>query len=461
LQRITELEGHGAPVIRASFNANGSLLASGSRDNGKMIVWDCDSWQPLSETAGFGTELRFHPSRADWLVTADVGYALKLLSVSPIGTITTEATLQFFEEEISQVAFSDNGQSLAACSYSGDVRTIELSSGRTLQLPKSDAKLTAVDYLDANNVLVGDSRGQIHLWSIQAGRPVEIDGHAGRAATHLLFGKQGECLISAGADGSVRGWNPVNGQALFAWQEGISPPGGVAIARSESTLWWESGGILYSASYNGLDLRPRSIPSEPVNCLGMAISADAQTLAVLDIFGVRLLDARTGRQKWLWTDRVATAVAAHPLQSEFYLIVDSVELWLLSSDDKVARKIYTHTSPIHTVVFDHLGNYVAIGDAEGQTVVFDAATQNVMLRLSGNSQPVSAIAIASNSQTIASADTVGDIFLWDPAIGCERGIFRVAKPIAALRFSPDSRHLAAATNDGKIHIWTSDAEPGK
>ncbi|MEZ6109843.1 MAG: hypothetical protein R3C99_02285 [Pirellulaceae bacterium] len=128
---------------------------------------------------------------------------------------------------------------------------------------------------------------------------------------------------------------------------------------------------------------------------------------------------------------MATAVAAHPLQSEFYLIVDSVELWLLSSDDKVTRKIYTHTSPIHTVVFDHLGNYVAIGDAEGQTVVFDAATQNVMLRLSGNSQPVSAIAIASNSQTIASADTVGDIFLWDPAIGCERGIFRVAKPIAA------------------------------
>ncbi|MCA9225070.1 MAG: protein kinase, partial [Planctomycetales bacterium] len=429
LQRVTELEGHGAPVIRASFNANGSLLASGSRDNGKMIVWDCDSWQPLSETAGFGTELRFHPSRADWLVTADVGYALKLLSVSPAGAITTDATLQFFEEEISQVAFSDNGQSLAACSYSGDVRTIELSSGRTLQLPKSDAKLTAVDYLDANNVLVGDSRGQIHLWSIQAGRPVEIDGHAGRAATHLLFGKQGECLISAGADGSVRGWNPVNGQALFAWQEGISPPGGVAIARSESTLWWESGGILYSASYNGLDLRPRSIPSEPVNCLGMAISADAQTLAVLDIFGVRLLDARTGRQKWLWTDRVATAVAAHPTRNEFCVVVDSNKLWRLSLEDKTASEMLGHTSAIQFVAYDPLGERLAIGDIGGETLIFDASSMRERLRLRGNSGAVSTIAFAPNDQTIATSNTTGDITLWDPVIGCVRGIIRVAKPI--------------------------------
>jgi WD40 repeat protein len=66
------------------------------------------------------------------------------------------------------------------------------------------------------------------------------------------------------------------------------------------------------------------------------------------------------------------------------------------------------------------------------------------------------MAISPDGKTLVSANTAGEIELWQVATKRRIGLLdRVDEPVYDLEFSPDGDRLAAALHDGCIRIWVA------
>jgi WD40 repeat protein len=153
-----------------AFDANGSLLASGSFD-GRIQLWNTASGAPVGE-----------PLLADGFSVEDL-------------------------------AFSPDGSRLASANNDGTVRLWDVSTGKPVGDPligHSHAVQSVAFSPDGALVASGGSDGSIRLWDPQTGAQVGVPmtGHDG-AVSEVVFDPRGESLASAGLDGTVRLWPAV------------------------------------------------------------------------------------------------------------------------------------------------------------------------------------------------------------------------------------------------------------
>ncbi|HEV3005572.1 MAG TPA: WD40 repeat domain-containing protein [Pirellulales bacterium] len=97
----------------------------------------------------------------------------------------------------------------------------------------------------------------------------------------------------------------------------------------------------------------------------------------------------------------------------------------------------------------------------GETLVWDIARQKLAVALVWHRQPVLAVAVSPDGETLAtgSRDQTVAIWnigrgLWDAVIGvCERSLRGHSGAVTALAFSPDGGLLATGDDDESIRLW--------
>jgi WD40 repeat protein len=110
------------------------------------------------------------------------------------------------------------------------------------------------------------------------------------------------------------------------------------------------------------------------------------------------------------------------------------------------------------VAFSPDGQRLASACDDGTVKVWDAATGQESLTLTGHTDRVWSVAFSPDGQRLASASDDRTVKVWDAATGQETLTLKGHTSIVhSVAFSPDGQRLASASSDQTVKVW--DARP--
>jgi WD40 repeat protein/DNA-binding SARP family transcriptional activator len=192
-QVLRRLDGHSAkfntrgtvtdnPIWEPGMSADGSLLATGSKD-GMVRFWS------LPDGRAQGAPLRFPYGNAE----AQLSPNGRWLSVVPLNRDVVQDRLEIWDVRRRQ-----------------RVRTLRPPAGVFTGRFSPDGRFLAV----------GDQRGRVQVYSTATWKPV-TPSFAGGRAVWVAFTPNGRTLATGNSDGTVRLWDVASGQALGAPLPGV------------------------------------------------------------------------------------------------------------------------------------------------------------------------------------------------------------------------------------------------
>jgi WD40 repeat protein len=335
----------------------------------------------------------------------------------------------------------------------------------------------------------------VAVTELTAPRPVAALADPGaQGTTSLAFSPDGKLLAAADGVGKVYVWR-VTGRSLIAT---FNVPGGggyriggaAAFSPDSSLLAVTNGGGAYVWSVTTRTITALPGPPGTQGVDSLAFSPDGKTLAAGDADGqIYLWSVSAGRWTTVLADPAetqdpdgaqgATSVAFSPngkILATGYAD-ENTDLWSLATrwptgtlaDATVQDPAPNPDGGVTSVAFSPGGGLVAAGDSDGDTYVFDAATQNLSSTLTyyfAAPQPESDpdagppfLDVAfSRGGTLATCDSLnGDIYLWNDATH-QTGVRTDPSSSrndwgCSVAFSPDGGTLAESIGGSTIYLW--------
>lgn len=203
-----------------AFSSDGRLLAGVGRvgpGEGQVAVWEVgslerirgmspglqsvpDGKQPLSERGL--VQIAFRPESTD-VITAGRDGSIRAWNTAD----GTNRILDVFEFELRSMAVSPDGASVVAADMSGDLRHLDIETGRQIGPPLQGVPgATDVVFSPDGRRLAGGGPGPVvYLWDLESG---EIERRIGNAVGPqvVVFVNDGQDLRTISAEGVIRGY---------------------------------------------------------------------------------------------------------------------------------------------------------------------------------------------------------------------------------------------------------------
>ena len=294
----------------------------------------------------------------------------------------------------------------------------------------------------------------------------------------VAFSRSGKLLATAGADGTVRLWNPATGHAVGAPIHASARHGVHGLAFSPNrTLLATADGDGTVRLWNTATRRPVGAPlhasgrsTARYGVRAVAFSPDSTLLATGGADGtVRLWNTATRRPVGAPLHASARyGVYGVAFSPDGTLLAsaggdDTVRLWNTATRRPVGGPHRTGSGPVFGgggVAFSPNGKLLASAGAGGAVRLWDTATgrpAGAPLQRSVPGFGVYGVAFSPDGTLLAAADGDGTMPLWNPATGRRvRAPIQATNPlngVHAVAFSPNGTLLASALGDGTVRLW--------
>jgi WD40 repeat protein/serine/threonine protein kinase len=482
-ERAHVLIGHTGAISPPTFSSDGRLMATAAEDR-QILIWDLTTGEQVEAiaTEGIIGTLAFHPERP--LVAASECLTLVVVECSQMevrywsldDSETPPTLVTTFDEWISALQFTPDGQTLWVAQNNGHVSPFEVATGEPLDQPytiHTQPVYGVYPLTDSRHLITQGIDGLVVLWDTAKPEPLSAFT-AGQPAAVLAaaLAPDGASLVTGSEDGSVQRWDTESGELV----ETLLGQTAVLTMPLQQPVYSPDGTLLAAGSQDG----------------HLLLWADSGRLVTSP------LEAHTGAIK---------AIAFSPDSS---LIASGGEdgrllLWQAASQT-ISRELTLNGVPIQAAGFTVDGRLLVAGDADGALAFWEMSSGELLTTTVSHELGVKAIAFSSaDASLMVSVDGNGNVYRWNlegelpssellfntfstqypmalspdgetVAIGAnslERWIelwpvdggqqpaaqLPVFGRIQALSYAPDGRTLAVALDDGQIFLWDVTAEP--
>jgi WD40 repeat protein len=405
---------------------------------------------------GFESTVAFSPDGKTFLIgtsgNADTGN-VELRDTASGSVIWTD---MFKSSWISSIAFSPDGKLVVVAAGDHTAKILEAASGNSVRVLEGhgDVVERAVFSPDGKTVLtlVGGSDRTVHLWNIETGQQI-FSVPAGVGASSLFFLPDGQTFYAndnlyTASDGLLIKDRNMGGGTLV-----ISPDGRTYLSGFNLTA------ELHSAN-SGLLIRSFSGHSDLV--VSAAFSSDGKWLVTGSRDNTaRVWEVASGKQILLLSGNTSqvNSVAFSPDGTKVLTGSNTVRLWNISID----KQQITFTAPagITTSALAPDGMTILVGDANGNTGLWDLDTGKLLRNFPKDSHDVKSVAFSPDGKVVALSLRSGpnrvDVNLYDLSTGALLNTFTndtsLQPFIGTLSFSTDSKMLLVGYFDNIARLW--------
>jgi eukaryotic-like serine/threonine-protein kinase len=430
-----------------TVSKDGRLMALAT--DARVELWDLAARRPIADLPEKGETVALSPA-ADLLAvgTSNAGGEAGI----NLWDVASRKLLRRLKNQagVSSLAFSPEGQLLAALFRSGSVQVMELASGQVLDrhsigVVRRACAGVVVFSPDGRQLAIGGDRGQIELldWRSQTVAPLKTVTPEGVYA--LAFSPSGHTLAAGFGytGGRIILWDLTSAEVRGQWTNHTTDLRGLAFTPDGRKLVWADRDRTIGVWDLASGAEPRYLRTGRRGLMALALLPDGRTLVSGSAEG----------DVCLWDLQAPERPPAHSQLAVSYGAKDQGELPPGSFDKPDPRAVRRLG-----VAFTPNSRRFVTTDPEGALGIYDALSMQLLEPLPAFGSNNWGVAFSPDGRWLAAGSAAGNVVVWD---------FPARRPVATftvpfewfgwLQFSQRGRFLSACTGFNNrsmlVRLW--------
>ena len=390
--------------------------------------------------------------------------------VKTLSAPTEGGAIRVTADEMHNVTFSPNGETLIAGHGDGSIHLWDVSSDEIIKTIKgSDTSIMGLALSPDGKLLASTAvfEGKVRVWDVAKAELVQELSFEGSPALSVNFSPDGSLLVISGAilsknkdsvNSLVSLWNTTDWKKArdFKLNEGgasravFSPDSQVIAFRSglNTLAIYETGTGELIREFVGHTGAVHTLAYSPDGSAIVSGGADGLLIA-WDVTNAAQISF-----KQEYSDRLVDA-AISPDGSTLVTASDfgGITLWNAATRERIFNLISPNSSPTR-LTYSIDGRWIAAGFEDDSIHIWNAGDGSEAFTLTGHEGDINDIKFSPDGSLLASGSDDKTVILWNMTDGKPKQTFEgYAGAVRYVAFTPDGLWLLTSSQEGEIKLW--------